>query len=85
MGWEIFKISKTKGNYHWINSMNDKKIHIVKNHLYEEVKPETENYIWKTVNGIPINQPIDAWNHFWDSSKYGHMSHSKLSQGAETS
>jgi phage terminase large subunit len=85
MGWEIFKISKTKGNYHWINSMNDKKIHIVKNHLYEEVKPETENYIWKTVNGIPINQPIDAWNHFWDSSKYGHMSHSKFSQGAETS
>lgn len=85
IGWEIFKISKTKGNYFWICSMNDKKIHIVKNHLYNEIKPETENYIWKTVNGIPINQPIDNFNHFWDSSKYGHMSHTLLSQTAETS
>jgi len=69
------KVSKTKGVMYWINSMKSKKIHIVKNHLYAEVKKEKENYKLKEIQGICINQPIDSWNHFWDSSRYGHIAH----------
>lgn len=59
----------------WLLSMKNKKIHIVKNHLYAYVKKEKENYRLKEVNGIAINQPIDDFNHFWDSARYGHMSY----------
>lgn len=70
---KAFKISKKKSVMYWILSMKKKKIHIVKNHLYMEFKKEKENYKFKEVNGILINQPIDKYNHFWDASRYGHM------------
>ncbi|MEN8122213.1 MAG: phage terminase large subunit [Bacteroidota bacterium] len=75
MDWEVFKISKKRGNMYWINSIRSKKVHIVKNHLYHHAKKEAENYRFKEINGISINQPEDKWNHFWDSLKYGHISH----------
>lgn len=68
-----FKISKTKSVMYWILSMKKKKIHVVKNHLYQEVKRERENYKFKEINGILINQPIDKYNHIWDMARYGHM------------
>ena len=74
MGWEISKVSKTKGVMYWITNMKGYKIHIVKNHLYEKIKKEQENYIFKEVNGILINMPVDKFNHFWDGSRYSHMS-----------
>ena len=78
LGWnEAFKISKTKTIIFWISSMKQKKLHCVKNHLWEKVKIERENYIFKEVNGISINQPIDKYNHIWDAVKYGHMSHNQ--------
>ncbi|EJL66302.1 hypothetical protein [Flavobacterium sp. CF136] len=73
------KVSKTKSIMFWLNSMKAKKIHIVKNHLYKQVKKEKENYRMKEVNGIAINQPIDSFNHIWDSSRYGHMAHNTTS------
>lgn len=69
------KISKTMGVMFWLNSMKAKKIHIVKNHLYKQVRKEKENYRLKEVSGIAINQPIDSFNHFWDSARYGHMAY----------
>lgn len=72
-GYQAFKISKTKGVMYWICSMKKKRIHIVKNHLYPQAKKEQENYKFKEINGIPINQPIDKHNHFFDSSRYAHM------------
>jgi len=75
MGWDISKVSKTQNNVYWLTSMKRKKIHIVQNHLHKEVSTEQQNYIWKEVNGMPINQPIDDFNHFWDATKYGHISH----------
>lgn len=74
-GWEIVKVSKTKNIMYWIGSMRKKKIHIVRNHLYKYAKIEQENYVFKEVNGIYINQPIDKFNHFWDGSRYSHMAH----------
>lgn len=74
-GWEISKVSKTKGVMYWITHMKGFKIHIVKNHMYKHAKKEQQNYMFKSVNGILINQPIDKFNHFWDASRYSSMSH----------
>lgn len=75
-GYEnAFKIKKTKSVMYWLNSMKKKKIHIVKNHLYQQAKKEQENYRMKEINGIAINQPIDKFNHIWDGSRYGHIAH----------
>lgn len=70
-----FKVSKTKSVMFWLLSMKRKKIHCVKNNLWKHVKKERENYKFKEVNGIQINQPIDKYNHVWDAVRYGHMSH----------
>jgi len=71
--WNISKVSKTKSIMYWLTSMKKKKIHIVKNHLYQYAKKEQENYRMKLINGIAINQPIDKWNHMWDSARYSHI------------
>ena len=70
---EAYKISKTKSVMYWLLSMKKKKIHIVKNHLWKYAKKERENYKFKEINGILINQPIDKHNHFWDMARYGHI------------
>lgn len=63
IGWEIAKVSKTKSIMYWLGTMKKKKIHIVRNHLYKFAKKEQENYRFKEINGIVINQPIDDHNH----------------------
>ncbi|WP_127846192.1 terminase large subunit domain-containing protein [Psychroflexus aestuariivivens] len=79
-GFNARKISKKKSVMYWILSMKKKKIHIVKNDFYKKVKKERENYTFKEVNGILINQPIDDFNHFWDAVRYGHISHNVSSK-----
>jgi PBSX family phage terminase large subunit len=74
-GWRINKVSKTKSVMYWLTSMKKKKIHIVKNSNYIHAKKEQENYRMKTINGIAINQPIDKFNHMWDSVRYGHIAY----------
>lgn len=74
-GWEITKVSKTKSVMYWLSDMKQYKIHIVKNKLYKEAKIEQENYVYKEVNGILINQPIDGFDHFFSSARYSHMAH----------
>lgn len=71
MGWEINKVSKTKGVMYWITDLKQYKIHVVKNHLYQQFKTEQENYVYKEVQGIMINQPCDKFNHFWDACFVG--------------
>lgn len=74
-----YKISKTKSVMFWLTSMKQKKIHVVKNHLYKEALKEQQNYKMKEINGIAINQPEDKFNHIWDAARYGHIAHN--SQG----
>lgn len=76
---EAFKISKTKSVMYWILSMKQKKIHCVKNHLWKHVKKERENYKFKEINGILINQPIDSYNHCFDAVRYGHIAYNNNS------
>lgn len=75
MGWEISKVSKTKGIMYWILNMKEYKIHIVKNHLHKHIIKEQENYRFKEINGIMINQPIDGFDHHFTAARYAHMSH----------
>lgn len=77
LGWNISKVSKTKGVVYWINKMQERKIYIVRNRFAQQ---ESENYRWREVNGIMINQPVDENNHFWDGARYGFMS-LNISQG----
>lgn len=74
-GYEITKVSKTKSIIFWLTDMKGFKIHIVKGKHYHECKKEQQNYRFKMVQGILINQPIDDFNHFWDAGRYAHMSH----------
>lgn len=74
-GWLAKKVKKTKSNIYWLNSMREKKIHCVKNHNWKHVKRERENYKFKEVQGIQINQPEDKFNHIFDAVKYGHIAH----------
>lgn len=77
---EAFKISKKKSVMFHLTSMKKKKIHIVKNDytyngipLWKHAKKEQENYKFKEINGIAVNQPEDKYNHIWDMGRYGHM------------
>lgn len=74
IGWNIRKVSKTKSIMFWLLKMKEKRINIVLNDLSDKAKIEQENYCFKEVNGIAINQPIDKFNHFWDAARYGFMS-----------
>lgn len=75
MGWEISKVSKVKSVIFWLSDMKGYKIHIVENHLYHKFKSEQENYRFKEINGILINQPIDGYDHAFSAGRYAHMSH----------
>ena len=33
-------------------------------------KREQSNYKWQEKDGIPINKPVDNWNHLWDAARY---------------
>lgn len=73
MGWEISKVSKTKGITYWLLDMKRHKIHIVQNAYTKHFLKEKENYRWKEINGIQINQPIDGFDHAWSGGRYAHM------------
>jgi phage terminase large subunit len=81
-GWEIAKVSKTKGIMFWILDLKRYKIHIIVDRttehgekMYQAMKEEAENYTMKEVQGIEINQPNDKFNHLWDAIRYAHMAH----------
>lgn len=79
LGWNITKVKKTQSVMYWLLSMKRKKIHIVKNEFYRQAKTEQENYKMREINGMLINQPIDKFNHGWDSARYRHMAFNNYS------
>jgi PBSX family phage terminase large subunit len=72
-GWSVNKTNKGKGINWRIGQMKRYRINIVKNNHYLNTKREQENYKWREINGISINEPIDKFNHFWDASGYGYL------------
>ena len=79
-GWEIQKVSKTKGVMYWVTDMKQYNIYVIVDRstehgekMYQAIKTEFENYKMMEVQGVLINQPIDKFNHFIDSIRYAHM------------
>jgi len=70
LGWNINKVNKGKGICWRIGLLKKHKIHLVRN---VNVKREQENYKWREINGISVNEPVDKYNHFWDSLGYGYL------------
>jgi len=44
------------------------RINIIRN---LDFKKEQENYKWRTIGGIALNEPVDDHNHLWDATRYG--------------
>ena len=71
-GLSVYPTAKYPGSIKMgISIMKKYKIHVVKD---PDVTKEVNNYKWKEINGITLNEPIDAFNHFWDGFRYAVMS-----------
>lgn len=77
LGWNISKVSKTHDRYYWIGKAKEYKLNIVcspkRPEISRHVKREFENFMWRTINGIQVNQPVDKWDHFISAMLYGMM------------
>lgn len=76
LGWiNIEKVKKNKSVIYWLGSMKRKRINIVRN---VNAKREAENYKYREIHGIIVNEPVDNHNHFWDATRYPHMHMNQL-------
>jgi phage terminase large subunit len=75
LGWNIRKVNKGKGINWRIGLIKKHKIYLVRD---VNVKREQENYKWRQINGISVNEPVDAFNHFWDSLGYAYLGAMKI-------
>jgi PBSX family phage terminase large subunit len=67
-GLRVFGVKKYDGSVnHGISVLKRFKIHIVRDRDFQR---EQENYRYRTINGIKLNQPIDDFNHLWDAARY---------------
>ncbi|MFA5299667.1 MAG: phage terminase large subunit [Lutibacter sp.] len=69
-GWNIEKVSKTHDRYYWITKAKEYQLNIVRSPNF---KKEQENWCWRTVAGVRLNQPIDKFDHLWSAMLYGLM------------
>lgn len=70
LGWNVIKVNKGKGINWRIGLMKKNRINLVNNINF---KREQENYKWREINGICVNEPLDKWNHAWDAAGYGKL------------
>lgn len=54
-----------------INLINKFDLHIVRD---PDFRKEQENYKYKEIQGIKLNEPDDKHNHLWDATRYGVLS-----------
>ena len=66
LGHRVFAIKKTK-IIDGISMVKQYNLNIVRN---RNVIKEAENYVWRTINDIPLDEPIKGFDHFWDSLRY---------------
>lgn len=67
-GFAIYGAYKPRGSVNFgIGLMKRFEIHIVRD---TDSRKEQENYKWKEVNGIKLNEPEDKNNHLWDCWRY---------------
>ena len=67
-GLRVYAVKKFPGSIMYgITVMKKFKIHLVDD---PDMRKEQENYKYKEINGIKLNEPIDKYNHIWDASRY---------------
>lgn len=67
-GLRVFAIKKFSGSIKYgIGLIKSYNVHLVKNH---NLQREQENYTWRTINGISLDEPVDDFNHAWDAVRY---------------
>jgi PBSX family phage terminase large subunit len=72
LGYSTFAVRKYPGSIKTgIDILKRYKLHVVRDVNAEK---EINNYKWRTINGISLNEPIDKFNHFWDGFRYAVMS-----------
>lgn len=52
---------------HGISLLKSYKLHIVRD---ADFRREAENYHWREIGGVALNEPDDDFNHLWDASRY---------------
>ena len=69
-GINIFP-AKTKNIKFGIGKVKNFNIYLVRD---PAAKKEAENYKWRMIDGIQLNEPVDKYNHHWDAIRYGAVS-----------
>jgi len=69
MGMRIFKAKKFSGSVTYgIDIMKRYRLNIVRSANF---KKEADNYAWRSINGIQVNEPIGEFEHLWSAARYG--------------
>lgn len=77
MGYNIQPVEKWPDSINFgIQTMKQQKLYVTKNSM--NLIKELKNYCWaKDKNGLPVNKPIDLFNHLIDAARYFIMKHFK--------
>lgn len=67
-GVNIFKARKYSGSImDGITRMKEFAMHCVDT---RNMRSEAGAYVWGSINGVPLNMPVDKNNHLWDAARY---------------
>ena len=67
-GVKCYAVNKFPGSIKYgIDLMKQHKIHVVRD---PDMKKEFDNYKWREVGGVKLNEPIDDFNHAIDAARY---------------
>lgn len=75
LGYNVFATNTYPGSIKsGISIMKKYKIHLIDD---VDVRKEQSNYKFRIIHGIKLDEPVDAFNHFWDSVRMPVMSNYK--------
>lgn len=72
-GLNVYAIRKFAGSIKYgIGILKGYKIHIVD---CPEWRKEQSSYLYRKINGIKLDDPIDEYNHLWDAARYAALAY----------
>ena len=67
-GLNVYAVRKFADSIRYgIDLIKQHHIHLVRD---PDLRREQENYHWREIGGISLNEPIDDFNHIWDGCRY---------------
>jgi phage terminase large subunit len=76
LGWSVEKVVKSKSVNYWLGKMKERRINIVRSGVQAldlVITKEFENYHWREVGGILVNEPAQSADHLIDAARYAYM------------